>query len=331
MTPAGNYEPYLDPHGKASLNTQDPSYPSFANPLTQPQDHHGLAAVAGMSVAPASNAPYYPSATQGSLPQTNVYGGFPALQQVPYDDTFAHAPAQLQYQFPTNLIPIDTTPPVPLPGSLASPTSLSSAPIPPVDPSTAPANTAPGSAPKAKKKYPCPHATRYNCQDTFTTSGHAARHGKKHTGEKNILCPVCNKAFTRKDNMKQHERTHKNRNNDSVDHGKSNAAGNSRRTHSISSVAASTMTHKSSNSVDMDVDSPNAETFDSKRSSTHRPNLGRPGQYSGTNSTGSGEFSFSLLQQRPELNRQFSGESQDGEGESPGLDALAMAATNELR
>ncbi|KAK5104240.1 hypothetical protein LTS08_002127 [Lithohypha guttulata] len=52
-----------------------------------------------------------------------------------------------------------------------------------------------------KNKYP----------STFTTSGHAARHGKKHTGEKGVHCPVCDKAFTRKDNMKQHERTHKNR------------------------------------------------------------------------------------------------------------------------
>ena len=59
-----------------------------------------------------------------------------------------------------------------------------------------------------KKKYPCPHREEYKCPDTFTTSGHAARHGKKHTGEKNVTCPQCGKAFTRKDNMKQHERTH---------------------------------------------------------------------------------------------------------------------------
>ena len=65
--------------------------------------------------------------------------------------------------------------------------------------------------PPKKNKYPCPHAQRCNCADTFTTSGHAARHGKKHTGEKNILCPDCSKAFTRKDNMKQHQRTHQSR------------------------------------------------------------------------------------------------------------------------
>ncbi|KAK2859889.1 hypothetical protein FQN49_004609 [Arthroderma sp. PD_2] len=67
------------------------------------------------------------------------------------------------------------------------------------------------SAPPAakKNKYACPYATSHGCSATFTTSGHAARHGKKHTGEKRVHCPVCNKAFTRKDNMKQHRRTHR--------------------------------------------------------------------------------------------------------------------------
>ncbi|OJD12623.1 hypothetical protein AJ78_06810 [Emergomyces pasteurianus Ep9510] len=60
-----------------------------------------------------------------------------------------------------------------------------------------------------KNKYPCPYAGSHSCTATFTTSGHAARHGKKHTGEKGVHCPVCNKAFTRKDNMKQHRRTHR--------------------------------------------------------------------------------------------------------------------------
>ncbi|KAL1966525.1 hypothetical protein VTN77DRAFT_4447 [Rasamsonia byssochlamydoides] len=60
-----------------------------------------------------------------------------------------------------------------------------------------------------KNKYPCPYAVTHACTATFTTSGHAARHGKKHTGEKSVHCPICNKAFTRKDNMKQHRRTHR--------------------------------------------------------------------------------------------------------------------------
>ncbi|KAK2752222.1 hypothetical protein FQN54_008154 [Arachnomyces sp. PD_36] len=60
-----------------------------------------------------------------------------------------------------------------------------------------------------KHKYSCPFAASHACQATFTTSGHAARHGKKHTGEKRVHCPTCNKAFARKDNMRQHRRTHR--------------------------------------------------------------------------------------------------------------------------
>lgn len=61
-----------------------------------------------------------------------------------------------------------------------------------------------------KNSYPCPMAKQYGCNDFFTTSGHAARHAKKHTGKKDARCPECNKAFTRKDNMEQHRRTHAN-------------------------------------------------------------------------------------------------------------------------
>jgi hypothetical protein len=75
--------------------------------------------------------------------------------------------------------------------------------------STAPSSHSPPNTSGKKNKYPCPYAASHNCHATFTTSGHAARHGKKHTGEKGVHCPICNKAFTRKDNMKQHERTHK--------------------------------------------------------------------------------------------------------------------------
>lgn len=67
-----------------------------------------------------------------------------------------------------------------------------------------------GSKPPKKNQYPCPLAKQYGCNDFFTTSGHAARHAKKHTGKKDAFCPECNKAFTRKDNMEQHRRTHQN-------------------------------------------------------------------------------------------------------------------------
>jgi len=80
------------------------------------------------------------------------------------------------------------------------------APTQPADTQTASSVSA--SRPK-KNQYPCPLAKQENCHDFFTTSGHAARHSKKHTGRKDAICPECNKAFTRKDNMEQHRRTHK--------------------------------------------------------------------------------------------------------------------------
>ncbi|KAB2576084.1 Zinc finger C2H2-type protein [Lasiodiplodia theobromae] len=69
----------------------------------------------------------------------------------------------------------------------------------------------PPTQPRTKKnQYPCPLASSFGCKDYFTTSGHAARHAKKHTGKKDAVCPDCRKAFTRKDNMEQHRRTHQN-------------------------------------------------------------------------------------------------------------------------
>lgn len=62
---------------------------------------------------------------------------------------------------------------------------------------------------KGKSNYPCPLAKEYNCGSYFTTSGHARRHAKKHTGEKSQICPECKKSFARKDNMDQHRKTHR--------------------------------------------------------------------------------------------------------------------------
>lgn len=76
-------------------------------------------------------------------------------------------------------------------------------PMPEQHPDTAALNQRP-----KKNSYPCPMAKQFGCNDFFTTSGHAARHAKKHTGKKDAFCPECNKAFTRKDNMEQHRRTH---------------------------------------------------------------------------------------------------------------------------
>lgn len=59
-----------------------------------------------------------------------------------------------------------------------------------------------------EKRHPCPVARQYNCGSTFTTSGQASRHAKRHTGQKDALCAECNRTFARKDNMEQHRHTH---------------------------------------------------------------------------------------------------------------------------
>jgi len=105
-------------------------------------------------------------------------------------------------------IPTPTSSNSSIPPPAAGPANASSASPVKIQAKTSPA-TSSGPTPSKKNKYPCPYAQAHNCPATFTTSGHAARHGKKHTGEKGVHCPICNKAFTRKDNMKQHERTHK--------------------------------------------------------------------------------------------------------------------------
>ncbi|XP_064089711.1 zinc finger protein 91-like [Macrobrachium nipponense] len=46
------------------------------------------------------------------------------------------------------------------------------------------------------------------CKKTFFAPKDLARHNKVHTGEKNHVCPVCRRCFSRKDNMTSHLRTH---------------------------------------------------------------------------------------------------------------------------
>ncbi len=183
-------------------------------------------------------------------PKTPIYNYDPQLI-APYDpvmrqDTSTYLPS------PSTITPLMDTMMVVAPTQeqmLAFPTKqMNSAmcanypvlPISPIDgqqnssPSSSKSNPRPQAsnaavnAPTKKNKYPCPYASSHHCTATFTTSGHAARHGKKHTGEKGVHCPVCNKAFTRKDNMKQHERTHKGSasgsNSDDTNHKRSRAA-----------------------------------------------------------------------------------------------------------
>ncbi|MCJ1482518.1 hypothetical protein MMC06_002684 [Schaereria dolodes] len=208
------------------------------------------------------------------------------------------------------------------------------------NPSTSSNNTPKSS----KKKYPCPHAQRYSCMDTFTTSGHAARHGKKHTGEKNILCPTCNKAFTRKDNMKQHQRTHKSDCDppsssklpaSTVLSPESRDSHNSSRQRLKLSLSRSTASPDASllstAEMDMAMDAMKAEydqAFDDEKSKTSSHlEFRSSGVNDSMNDTNLSIDTALAEGSRPSLNRKFSGTSQDGEGESPGLDALAMAAS----
>ncbi|KAL8667748.1 MAG: hypothetical protein Q9168_007204 [Polycauliona sp. 1 TL-2023] len=170
------------------------------------------------------------------------------------------------------------------------------------------------------KKFPCPHGTRFNCPDTFTTSGHAARHGKKHTGEKSVVCPTCNKAFTRKDNMKQHERTHKNTTPRkpgengtlspiSSSHAHPSRSARDGRSRSPSMINSSPSAETESSGFDFAAapQMHHSESGDAPRSASRRART------NGRVSTGS---------RRSE---------EDGEGESPGLDALAAAAGMEFQ
>lgn len=123
--------------------------------------------------SPSYPQPQYFDMQHTGMPQPKNYGYSPVVPQMPYHTQqpfYAQPPMQEQH----------VAPPAPAPA---------------------------GVRPK-KNSYPCPMAKQYQCTDYFTTSGHAARHAKKHTGKKDAYCPECNKAFTRKDNMEQHRRTH---------------------------------------------------------------------------------------------------------------------------
>jgi len=132
----------------------------------------------------------------------------------PYD-TLIHQNVNGYLPSPTTITPLMESsmmfvPPMQYPQKLNAnfPAMPSPAPTstPSAHPTAPPATDAPQQQQPKKNKYPCPYANSHGCIATFTTSGHAARHGKKHTGEKGVHCPTCGKAFTRKDNMKQHER-----------------------------------------------------------------------------------------------------------------------------
>lgn len=146
-----------------------------------------------------------PSGITPYIEQGMMIGPVPTAQDSSYSKSMSSI---IPPMFPVMSVGNDMVQlPTPSLSANASVSSASSAQV--AKPSSNNNNTAANNTGK-KNKYPCPYAQSHNCSATFTTSGHAARHGKKHTGEKGVHCPICDKAFTRKDNMKQHERTHKN-------------------------------------------------------------------------------------------------------------------------
>ncbi|KAF2484357.1 hypothetical protein BDY17DRAFT_126767 [Neohortaea acidophila] len=167
-----------------------PSYNSFesgatpdtATPRKSRSDHHFYSRHHSYSTMDDSTIPLYPPIPDATSMMPSVY---PMPQQLPPQQLSQTSPPQ--HQRPSSS-----------PASEPSHVSTLSA-----------ASNSNKAQPK-KNQYPCPMAKQVGCTDYFTTSGHAARHAKKHTGKKDAFCPECNKAFTRKDNMEQHRRTHQN-------------------------------------------------------------------------------------------------------------------------
>ncbi|MCJ1303375.1 hypothetical protein MMC08_006184, partial [Hypocenomyce scalaris] len=296
--------------GRDTPSPMTPSYPydAFEQSKTiSPYDSYYHQNVSNYPAMPqpqdAVSQPYY------HLPARHISNSrmdaatYPIMTRPTLDTQFSFAPSE-----PTSPIsPIST---------LATPT------VPP--PSGNSTTTASSSSNSIKKKYPCPHAHRYSCPDTFTTSGHAARHGKKHTGEKNITCPTCHKAFTRKDNMKQHERTHKaagSRNTDPAARVPPNGPLASSQTARATRRKASTNVGPPTGSDSMDF-----ETEGDQDTTVHesRPHIQRSALSEAM--TMSGLLLDTMAESRPGSS---SNGSERGKGDSPsgGLDALAMAAS----
>lgn len=296
MTPNYHFDPLEHPQKQApyyGYHRSPPGPPGLGYPTMAPQPD-------------ASMQPYYQIPPSQRMNDLDMETSYP-----PTRSALQPLQTRIAYQNPDPTM------------SLSPPHSMSTPIIPQSGPSTPAVTTPTGSAVKPiKKKYPCPHAVRYACHDTFTTSGHAARHGKKHTGEKNILCPTCNKAFTRKDNMKQHERTHK----------------SSR----LDAPSPTTSAKKQQLSPSTSTSTSRRRPIPSPRSRSHsQPAAPEPSSAAAmeldlhplplseypaettTNNHGANQHPGYLTR----VDSMSGRSEEDGEGESPGLDALATAAS----
>ncbi|KAL8779430.1 MAG: hypothetical protein Q9213_006948 [Squamulea squamosa] len=324
--------PPLVRHNSSSSHSESTTSPMTPNYSQDPLDSQDKSAPYFSHAHGRQNDQLYPAIPQGQNPFATSFqhphrdmadsvmsNGIGAFNQ----QALLNLPPPLSYPNPEPLMTAPSSVRTPTsyhqPASPASTTSEQPPSVPKPSSQSASTQTNSSSSPTTssgapKKKFPCPHAMRFSCSDTFTTSGHAARHGKKHTGEKSVVCPICNKAFTRKDNMKQHERTHKNGTNRIAMEDMAHPTASSPHGH----LSGRPPRHGRSTSPSMAKQGLSAETessgFDFATSpqmpnDAFQQNTRRRGRTNGRVSTGSGRS------------------EEDGEAESPGLDALAVAAT----
>lgn len=195
LSPSARTPPTLS----RSSSSSDSRHLAPISPLT-PSDHdQQLDSIFRASKQPEQQY-FLARPSKRKMDDQNVSSMYPPIPDATGAMTSAYPmPAQLAQQMPPQVAP-------PVQQLYRSSTSPSS------EPSRVSTVSATSNAKSQSKKnsYPCPMAKQFGCTDFFTTSGHAARHAKKHTGKKDAYCPECNKAFTRKDNMEQHRRTHQN-------------------------------------------------------------------------------------------------------------------------
>lgn len=196
------------------MQIPSPVTPDFAfDPILAPapQQQFSSPQFGGGKQAPsaASVAFFPPMPKDGGVAQQQIVMPYPAMLQQPQQPYAYPAPPQQQQQADANVLQQQQAAAY-LPVTNAETSPNADQQQTPTQPPTKSGGGSTGKPQSKKNQYPCPMAKQFNCHDYFTTSGHAARHAKKHTGRKDALCPECNKAFTRKDNMEQHRRTHQN-------------------------------------------------------------------------------------------------------------------------
>ncbi|KAK7511414.1 uncharacterized protein IWZ02DRAFT_369255 [Phyllosticta citriasiana] len=186
---SASYVPALEPSAFRSRTSSYASSPCPLSPQTPQLLRSDSTDSAAMTNTPSPVTPSYSYEDSGPSPRAQP-GTLP----------YFSISQQMAAQYPPKgaMLPF-VPPPQSYPNHVfMRPPGTERQPMPPTNPKT------------KKNQYPCPLAKTFGCNDYFTTSGHAARHAKKHTGKKDAVCPDCKKAFTRKDNMEQHRRTHQN-------------------------------------------------------------------------------------------------------------------------